>query len=254
MSTTPKVSAAPNGPKDLSALTGVQADRPRTAAAASRRVNAAHGPQDLSALTGATPATPGTSSSHEAHGAHETPHEPHASARRSAPIALHGAPSPTYDDSTPSAPESTARQGRTKAIGALVYFSSASENTSRFVAGLKLGEAGINVYRIPLKPNGPMLNVREPYVIMVPTYGGGDARKAVPPQVKRFLNRPSNRAWIRGVIASGNTNFGTAYGAAGDIIAAKCRVPYLYRFELMGTREDSRKVRDGLVRFFTQSH
>ncbi|WP_101622493.1 class Ib ribonucleoside-diphosphate reductase assembly flavoprotein NrdI [Bifidobacterium parmae] len=159
---------------------------------------------------------------------------------------------PEHDDATPGTPETTAAGGRGKAIGALVYFSSASENTARFVAGLKLGEAGINVYRIPLKPNAPMLNVREPYVIMVPTYGGGDARKAVPPQVKRFLNHAGNRAWIRGVIASGNTNFGTAYGAAGDIIAAKCRVPYLYRFELMGTREDSRKVRDGLVKFFTK--
>ena len=68
--------------------------------------------------------------------------------------------------------------------------------------------------------------------------------------MKRFLNNPANRAWIRGVVASGNTNFGTAYCAAGDIIAAKCRVPFLYRFELMGTREDTRKVRDGLVRFF----
>ncbi|WP_034530421.1 class Ib ribonucleoside-diphosphate reductase assembly flavoprotein NrdI [Bifidobacterium stellenboschense] len=159
---------------------------------------------------------------------------------------------PEHDDATPGTPETAAAGGRAKAIGALVYFSSASENTSRFVAGLKLGEAGINVYRIPLKPNAAMLNVREPYVIMVPTYGGGDARKAVPPQVKRFLNHAGNRAWIRGVIASGNTNFGSAYGAAGDIIAAKCRVPYLYRFELMGTREDSRKVRDGLVRFFTR--
>ena len=101
------------------------------------------------------------------------------------------------------------------------------------------------MYRIPLKPGSAPLNVREPYVLMVPTYGGGDAKKAVPPQVKRFLNNPANRAWIRGVVASGNTNFGTAYCAAGDIIAAKCRVPFLYRFELMGTREDTRKVRDG---------
>ena len=114
----------------------------------------------------------------------------------------------------------------------------------------QLSGIGIAVYRIPLKPGSAPLNVREPYVLMVPTYGGGDAKKAVPPQVKRFLNNPANRAWIRGVVASGNTNFGTAYCAAGDIIAAKCRVPFLYRFELMGTREDTRKVRDGLVRFF----
>ena len=106
-----------------------------------------------------------------------------------------------------------------KTIGALVYFSSASENTARFVAGCRLQDEGINVYRIPLRAADPALNVREPYVIMVPTYGGGVVKKAVPIQVKRFLNDPANREWIRGVIASGNTNFGEAYCAAGDIIA-----------------------------------
>mgnify|MGYP002225214081 CR=1 FL=1 len=67
-----------------------------------------------------------------------------------------------------------------------------------------------------------------------------------------LLNDPANREWIRGVIASGNTNFGEAYCAAGDIIAAKCKVPYLYRYELMGTPEDTAAVRNGLVRFFTE--
>ncbi|MFC5222018.1 class Ib ribonucleoside-diphosphate reductase assembly flavoprotein NrdI [Bifidobacterium leontopitheci] len=178
-----------------------------------------------------------------------------SAAHRSAPVPLHGAAAaqPTTDSTTPSTPEAVARtDGRHAPIGALVYFSSASENTARFVASCRLDEVGVNVYRIPLKPGAAQLNVREPYVLMVPTYGGGDAKKAVPVQVKRFLNNPANRAWIRGVIASGNTNFGTAYCAAGDIIAAKCRVPYLYRFELMGTREDTRKVRDGIVRFFSE--
>lgn len=157
---------------------------------------------------------------------------------------------PHSDATSPSTPESASNGNP---IGALVYFSSASENTARFVTSCALSEQGINVYRIPLKAAAPMLNVREPYVLMVPTYGGGDVRKAVPVQVKRFLNNPANRTWIRGVIASGNTNFGSAYCAAGDIIAAKCHVPFLYRFELMGTREDTRKVRDGLVAFF-RSH
>ena len=139
-----------------------------------------------------------------------------------------------------------------KTIGALVYFSSASENTARFVAGCRLQDEGINVYRIPLRAAAPALNVREPYVIMVPPYGGGVVKKAVPIQVKRFLNDPANREWIRGVIASGNTNFGEAYCAAGDIIAAKCKVPYLYRYELMGTPEDTAAVRNGLVRYFTE--
>ncbi|MBW3082227.1 class Ib ribonucleoside-diphosphate reductase assembly flavoprotein NrdI [Bifidobacterium sp. 6T3] len=142
------------------------------------------------------------------------------------------------------------REGRSvDGIGALVYFSSVSENTARFVARCRFEDEGVAVHRIPLRADEPALAVREPYVLMVPTYGGGDPRKAVPVQVKRFLNDPANRAWIRGVIAAGNTNFGEAYCAAGDIIAAKCGVPYLYRFELMGTPEDEAAVRRGVAEF-----
>lgn len=137
-------------------------------------------------------------------------------------------------------------------LGAVVYFSSASGNTARFVGACRFDHTQIAVYRIPLRAADPPLEVREPYILIVPTYGGGDARKAVPVQVKRFLNDPDNRAWIRGVIAAGNTNFGEAYGAAGDIVAAKCHVPFLYRFELMGTPEDATAVRRGVVEFFTK--
>lgn len=71
----------------------------------------------------------------------------------------------------------------------------------------------------------------------------------MPTQVIHFLNNEQNRSLIRGVIASGNTNFGPDYGVAGDIIAEKCNVPYLYRFELMGTQEDVAIVKQGLAAF-----
>ena len=106
-------------------------------------------------------------------------------------------------------------------MSALVYFSSASGNTTRFVEGCRLDEFGIHTMRIPLRPDEPELHVDEPYVLLTPTYGGGTIGKAVPVQVKRFLNDERNRSGIIGVIASGNTNFGEAYGIAGDIIAAK---------------------------------
>lgn len=44
-----------------------------------------------------------------------------------------------------------------------------------------------------------------------------------------------------------------AYAAAGPIISRKCHVPLMYRFELMGTREDVHAVREGVRRFFIQS-
>ena len=87
-------------------------------------------------------------------------------------------------------------------------------------------------------------------MLILPTYGGGNEGGAVPKQVIKFLNDEDNRALIRGVIAAGNTNFGEAYCIAGDIIAAKCRVPYLYGFELMGTSRGRHNVREGLGRFW----
>jgi len=126
-------------------------------------------------------------------------------------------------------------------MSSLVYFSSASENTHRFVQRL-----GLPAERIPLHAADGFLRVEEPYVLIVPTYGGGGAAGAVPRQVIAFLNDAHNRSLIRGVIAAGNTNFGAAYCIAGEIISAKCSVPYLYGFELLGTPEDVISVRDGL--------
>lgn len=131
----------------------------------------------------------------------------------------------------------------------LVYYSSASENTHRFVQRL-----GLPAHRIPLRPSEPFLKVDEPYVLIVPTYGGGNEGGAVPRQVVKFLNDEHNRSLIRGVIAAGNTNFGTAYCIAGDIISNKCQVPYLYDFELLGTAEDVVRVREGLGRLWQQRH
>ncbi|MBL3688573.1 class Ib ribonucleoside-diphosphate reductase assembly flavoprotein NrdI [Leucobacter chromiireducens] len=129
----------------------------------------------------------------------------------------------------------------------LVYFSSVSGYTHRFVE--KLGRPA---HRIPLYAKDEPLVVTEPFVLLLPTYGGGPATRAVPKQVIRFLNDERNRKLIRGVIASGNTNFGEAYGLAGDIVARKCHVPVLYRFELFGTPDDVSVVHEGLEQFWKQ--
>ena len=129
----------------------------------------------------------------------------------------------------------------------LVYFSSVSGNTHRFVE--KLGRPAL---RIPLHSREEPLIATDPFVLLLPTYGGGPETRAVPKQVIRFLNDERNRTRLRGVIAAGNTNFGEAYGIAGDIVARKCRVPFLYRFELFGTPDDVTAVREGLDQFWKQ--
>ncbi|RVP47850.1 class Ib ribonucleoside-diphosphate reductase assembly flavoprotein NrdI [Sinorhizobium medicae] len=132
-------------------------------------------------------------------------------------------------------------------MGSLVYFSSRSENTRRFVE--KLGGEAL---RLPVDATDEPPVVDEAFVLVTPTYGGGGDKGAVPKPVIRFLNSPANRGLIRGVIAAGNTNFGEAYGRAGKIIADKCGVPLLYRFELIGTEDDVAAVRQGLERFWTR--
>lgn len=132
-------------------------------------------------------------------------------------------------------------------MGGLVYFSSRSENTRRFVEKL-----GLDALRLPIDGTDESPVVARPYVLITPTYGGGSDKGAVPKPVIRFLNNPDNRSLIRGVIAAGNTNFGEAYGRAGKIIADKCGVPFLYRFELLGTEEDVAAVRQGLELFWTR--
>lgn len=131
-------------------------------------------------------------------------------------------------------------------MSGLVYFSSRSENTHRFV-----GKLGVRSTRIPF---GESIVVEEPYVLVVPTYCGTGGKGAVPKQVIRFLNDPGNRSFICGVIAAGNSNFGETYGLAGDVISKKCGVPFLYRFELLGTAEDVANVRQRLERFWTRSN
>ncbi|GAA5029502.1 class Ib ribonucleoside-diphosphate reductase assembly flavoprotein NrdI [Microbacterium fluvii] len=131
----------------------------------------------------------------------------------------------------------------------LVYFSSISGNTARFIDKLDL-----RAVRIPLHASDGPLTVEEPFVLVTPTYGGGQGRGvekgAVPKQVIRFLNDEGNRSLIRGVISAGNTNFGEQFCVAGDIISRKCRVPHLYRLELFGTQDDVDRVSDGLERWW----
>lgn len=123
----------------------------------------------------------------------------------------------------------------------IVYFSNISNFTHKFVQKLELPAA-----RIPIKPGSDVpLSMEQDFVLITPTYGA-NGRDFVPRQVIRFLNNIENRTHLIGVIASGNLNFLDDYARAGDVIAQKCQVPLLYRFELAGTPEDVEKVQEGL--------
>lgn len=127
----------------------------------------------------------------------------------------------------------------------IVYFSSTTENTKRFV-----DKVGFTSYRIPLRASDPFLNVVEPYVLITPTYGGdgsGTGNNAVPKQVIKFLNDKNNRDLCLGVISSGNRNFFEGYALSGKVISEKLGVPWMFSFELLGLPDDVQTVHKGLI-------
>lgn len=130
-------------------------------------------------------------------------------------------------------------------MGGLVYYSSASGNTRRMVERL-----GLAATQLPRQPDAIPTVMTAPFVLICPTYADRLGRGAVPKQVIRFLNLPGNRALLRGVIGSGNRSFGDTFALASRIIAEKCSVPLLFRFELAGTEEETARIRDGLTRFW----
>ena len=122
----------------------------------------------------------------------------------------------------------------------IVYFSSVSENTKRFVEKLE-----IPAERIPLRwDSASPLIVDYDYVLITPTYGAGNDGSTVPKQVVKFLNIPENRKHLVGIVGMGNTNFGSHFCKAADIISNKTGAPVLHKGEVLGTQEDVRITKE----------
>lgn len=131
----------------------------------------------------------------------------------------------------------------------IVYFSNYSGNTKRFVERLN----GDSAYRIPINTRSDgVITVDREFVLFVPTYGGGEARTAIPRQVRHFLNVKENRDLLRGVVGFGNTNFGEHYCKAAELICEKTGVPLIARVEVFGTNEDVDKVKERLNLLYGQ--
>ena len=121
----------------------------------------------------------------------------------------------------------------------LAYYSSTSENTHSFVN--KVTDLSYKqLYRITKESYKQL--IKEPYILIVPTYADGYGVGALHKYVIKFLNIEANRNLLRGVIGSGNRNFGSMYALGGKIVSAKCKVPLLYTFELRGTEDDIENV------------
>jgi protein involved in ribonucleotide reduction len=124
----------------------------------------------------------------------------------------------------------------------IVYFSNYSGNTKRLVE--KINGTAI---RIPIDwdSSNPTV-VNNEYVLVLPTYGGGSGQAAVPRQVRSFLSIEQNRNLLRGVIGTGNTNFGEHYCKAAHMVSEKTGVPIIAKVEIFGTDEDVNKIKERL--------
>lgn len=129
----------------------------------------------------------------------------------------------------------------------IVYFSNYSGNTKRFVEKLEM-----DAIQIPISTNNDPILVKDYFVLFVPTYGGGSETHAIPRQVRSFLNVPSNRNKLIGVVGFGNTNFGEDFCKAAEMIVEKTGVPLLGRVEIFGTEEDVNNIKERLAKLIEQ--
>jgi protein involved in ribonucleotide reduction len=122
----------------------------------------------------------------------------------------------------------------------LVYFTNYSGNTQRFITKV-VEEAQATGHDIPVQQipihwdDENPLTVNKDYILVVPTYGGGSDKHAVPRQVVKFLNLENNRNHLVGIVGTGNTNFGADYCKAAHVIAKKTGAPILNKIEILGT-------------------
>jgi protein involved in ribonucleotide reduction len=81
------------------------------------------------------------------------------------------------------------------------------------------------------------LTLNKPYLLMTYTDGLGD----IPAKVTHFLDQ--NEKFCKGVVVSGNSNFGhTVFGGAGDKIAATHHIPLVRKLDLRGNQADYESI------------
>ena len=70
------------------------------------------------------------------------------------------------------------------------------------------------------------------YILITPTFGFGE----VPVAVSKFLKE--NYKPLKGVVGSGNRNWGERFANAAEIISSKYSIPLLMKIELHGNKKD----------------
>lgn len=96
-----------------------------------------------------------------------------------------------------------------------------------------------NVRYIVSKISGEAIEIQEglqldkPFLLITYTDGLGD----IPAKVAHFIEE--NRAFCKGVVVSGNSNFGHhVFGGAGEKIASQYNIPLVRKLDLRGYQAD----------------
>ncbi|MBO9605251.1 MAG: class Ib ribonucleoside-diphosphate reductase assembly flavoprotein NrdI [Paenibacillaceae bacterium] len=80
--------------------------------------------------------------------------------------------------------------------------------------------------------------IGEPFLLFTYTDNLGE----IPPRVKAFM--AGSGTYCRGVIVSGNSNFGhRLFGAAGDAIARQWQIPLVRKIDMRGFADDYEAIR-----------
>lgn len=83
---------------------------------------------------------------------------------------------------------------------------------------------------LPAKDMSQISTVDEPFLLFTYTDGLG----SIPPTVESFME--SYYSFCKGIIVSGNRNFGHAlFGRAGDLLAERYHLPLVDKLDLRGT-------------------
>ena len=92
---------------------------------------------------------------------------------------------------------------------------------------------------LPAKNLAEVVKIDEPYLLFTYTDGLG----SVPPIVDQFMT--ANYEFCKGIIVSGNRNFGHAFfGRAGDLLAAQYGIPLIEKVEMRGTPANYEAITD----------
>jgi protein involved in ribonucleotide reduction len=83
------------------------------------------------------------------------------------------------------------------------------------------------------------LIISHPYLLFTYTDGLGNT----PQKVVDFLLNENNSIYLRGVISSGNLNFGLSFCRSADEISSKYNVPIIRKIDLRGSTEDIEEIK-----------